>query len=63
MTRFGYTLMTEQAGPRALVEHAVRAEQAGFTDMALVQVGGESQEQSLAEVAEPLLKELRRASS
>ncbi|RJQ75193.1 TIGR03557 family F420-dependent LLM class oxidoreductase [Pseudonocardiaceae bacterium YIM PH 21723] len=28
--RFGYTLMTEQAGPRALVEHAVDAEQAGF---------------------------------
>ena len=26
----GYTLMTEQAGPRELVEHAVRAEQAGF---------------------------------
>ena len=30
MVRFGYTLMTEQAGPRALVEHAVAAEQAGF---------------------------------
>ncbi|WP_043726950.1 LLM class F420-dependent oxidoreductase [Kutzneria sp. 744] len=26
----GYTLMTEQAGPRALVEHAVHAERAGF---------------------------------
>ncbi|MFI9386944.1 LLM class F420-dependent oxidoreductase [Kutzneria sp. NPDC052558] len=26
----GYTLMTEQAGPRDLVEHAVRAERAGF---------------------------------
>jgi G6PDH family F420-dependent oxidoreductase len=30
MTSFGYTLMTEQAGPRALVDHAVRAEGAGF---------------------------------
>ncbi|MBP2337684.1 G6PDH family F420-dependent oxidoreductase [Saccharothrix coeruleofusca] len=28
--RIGYTLMTEQAGPRALVEHAGLAEQAGF---------------------------------
>jgi G6PDH family F420-dependent oxidoreductase len=30
MTSFGYTLMTEQAGPRELVDHAVRAEQVGF---------------------------------
>jgi G6PDH family F420-dependent oxidoreductase len=30
MTRFGYTLMTEQSGPKALVEYAVRAEQVGF---------------------------------
>ena len=30
MTNFGYTLMTEQAGPRELVSHAVRAEEAGF---------------------------------
>ena len=30
MTSFGYTLMTEQAGPAALVDHAVRAEEAGF---------------------------------
>jgi G6PDH family F420-dependent oxidoreductase len=30
MTRFGYTLMTEQTGPRELVDHAVRAERAGF---------------------------------
>lgn len=30
MVRFGYTLMTEQAGPRQLVEHAVAAERAGF---------------------------------
>lgn len=30
MVRFGYTLMTEQAGPRALVEHAGAAERAGF---------------------------------
>ncbi len=30
MTRFGYTLMTEQSGPRELVDWAVRAEDAGF---------------------------------
>jgi G6PDH family F420-dependent oxidoreductase len=30
MTRFGYTLMTEQSGPRELVGYAVGAEQAGF---------------------------------
>jgi G6PDH family F420-dependent oxidoreductase len=30
MTRFGYTLMTEQSGPRQLVDYAVSAEQAGF---------------------------------
>ncbi|HZA32199.1 MAG TPA: LLM class F420-dependent oxidoreductase [Propionibacteriaceae bacterium] len=28
--RFGYTLMTEQSGPRQLVEYAVAAEEAGF---------------------------------
>ncbi len=30
MTRFGYTLMTEQSGPKDLVRHAVAAERAGF---------------------------------
>jgi G6PDH family F420-dependent oxidoreductase len=30
MTRFGYTLMCEQSGPRELVRDAVRAERAGF---------------------------------
>ncbi|MGN6609807.1 MAG: LLM class F420-dependent oxidoreductase [Jatrophihabitans sp.] len=30
MTRFGYTLMTEQSDPRDLIRDAVRAEQAGF---------------------------------
>ena len=30
MTRFGYTLMCEQSGPRDLVRDAVRAEEAGF---------------------------------
>ncbi|GAA2543864.1 LLM class F420-dependent oxidoreductase [Mycolicibacterium diernhoferi] len=30
MTAFGYTLMTEQAGPKDLVRHAVSAEQVGF---------------------------------
>ncbi|MGW3247763.1 LLM class F420-dependent oxidoreductase [Streptomyces sp. NPDC001070] len=30
MTQFGYTMMTEQAGPQDLVTHVVRAEKAGF---------------------------------
>src|SRR5690606_1455159 len=30
MVRIGYTMMTEQAGPRELVGHLVRAEEAGF---------------------------------
>jgi G6PDH family F420-dependent oxidoreductase len=30
MTRFGYTLMTEQSGPKQLVNYAVSAERAGF---------------------------------
>ncbi len=30
MVQIGYTMMTEQAGPRDLVNHVVRAEQAGF---------------------------------
>jgi G6PDH family F420-dependent oxidoreductase len=30
MTRVGYTLMTEQSGPRELVGYAARAEEAGF---------------------------------
>ncbi|RUP34190.1 MAG: TIGR03557 family F420-dependent LLM class oxidoreductase [Mycolicibacterium sp.] len=30
MTSFGYTLMTEQCGPKELVRHAVRAEELGF---------------------------------
>ena len=37
--------------------------EAGFTDVALVQAGDESQEQFLAEVAGPLLEKLRAASS
>ena len=30
MTRFGYTLMTEQSGPKELVRYAAAAEQVGF---------------------------------
>ena len=30
MTRFGYTLMTEQSGPKELVANAEKAEQVGF---------------------------------
>lgn len=34
MVSFGYTLMTEQSGPRELVAHAVGAEEAGFAFLA-----------------------------
>jgi G6PDH family F420-dependent oxidoreductase len=37
--------------------------EAGFTDVALIQIGGETQEQFLAEAVDPLLKALRSASS
>jgi len=30
MTRFGYTLMTEQSGPKQLVDYAIQAERVGF---------------------------------
>jgi hypothetical protein len=30
MVQIGYTMMSEQAGPRDLVAHVVRAEEAGF---------------------------------
>lgn len=30
MVQFGYTMMTEQAGPKDLVDHVVQAERAGF---------------------------------
>src|SRR3954447_18857547 len=30
MTRYGYTLMTEQSGPREIVRYSAAAEQAGF---------------------------------
>src|ERR1700709_2361065 len=30
MTRFGYTLMTEQSGPKDLVDYAIAAEKVGF---------------------------------
>ncbi|MGO8850137.1 MAG: LLM class F420-dependent oxidoreductase, partial [Mycobacterium sp.] len=36
--------------------------EAGFTDVALVQIGGDTQERFLKEAAEPLLDALRDAS-
>ena len=46
----------------AIVEAVAPYWRAGFTDVALVQVGGESQERFLAEAAGPLLDRLREAS-
>ncbi|MCV7007755.1 MULTISPECIES: LLM class F420-dependent oxidoreductase [Mycobacterium] len=45
----------------AIVEAAKSYWEAGFTDIALIQIGGESQEQFLKEAAEPLLDALRSA--
>jgi G6PDH family F420-dependent oxidoreductase len=47
----------------AIVEAVKPYWEAGFTDIALVQVGDETQEQFLAEAAGPLLDKLRAASS
>ncbi|KRE42570.1 LLM class F420-dependent oxidoreductase [Knoellia sp. Soil729] len=43
----------------AIAEAVAEFDTAGFTDLALVQVGGEHQERFLAEAAEPLLAKLR----
>jgi G6PDH family F420-dependent oxidoreductase len=45
----------------AIVEGVKPFWEAGFTDVALVQIGGDTQEQFLAEVATPLLDKLRAA--
>ncbi len=47
----------------AIVEAVKPYWEAGFSDIALVQVGGETQERFLAEAAGPLLEKLRAASS
>jgi G6PDH family F420-dependent oxidoreductase len=46
----------------AIVEGVKPFWEAGFTDVALVQIGGDHQEQFFAEAAEPLLEKLRAAS-
>ena len=45
----------------AIVEAAQEYFAAGFTDVALVQIGDEAQDRFLAEAAEPLLARLRGA--
>ncbi len=47
----------------AIVEGVRPFWEAGFTDIALVQIGGEHQDEFLAEVATPLLDKLRAASA
>ncbi|KGN30593.1 N5,N10-methylene tetrahydromethanopterin reductase [Knoellia flava TL1] len=44
----------------AIAEAVAEFDKAGFTDLALVQIGGDHQEQFLAEAAGPLLERLRR---
>jgi hypothetical protein len=53
MANVGYTLMTEQAGPKDLVRWAFF--KAGFTDLALVQIGGTEPEQDRFLAAAPEL--------
>lgn len=55
MTRFGYTLMTEQSGPKDLVRYAVSAEPRGFA--------GATHSVRSEEAAKPLLAELRSAAA
>jgi hypothetical protein len=55
MTRFGYTLMAEQSGPKDLVRYAVSAEHRGFA--------GATHFVRPEEAAEPLLAELRSAAA
>jgi hypothetical protein len=47
----------------AIVEAVRPFWEGGFSDIALIQIGGESQELFLKEAAEPLLEALRTASS
>lgn len=47
----------------AIVQAAQSYWEAGFTDIALIQIGGQSQEQFLKEAAEPLLDALRSAAN
>lgn len=47
----------------AIVDGVMEYVKAGFTDIALVQIGDEAQDRFLAEAAEPLLAKLREASS
>lgn len=56
MVDIGYTMMTEQAGPRELVGHVVGAECAGFD---FIQVGGDHQEPYLGWAEQKLLPALR----
>jgi hypothetical protein len=41
MLRLGYKLMSEEHGPKDLVENAERAEKAGFDYIVLTQIGPE----------------------
>lgn len=61
MAQVGYTMMTEQAGPRDLVDHVVAAEHTGFDEIALVQIGGDYQEPFLSWSEKTLLPALRDA--
>jgi hypothetical protein len=47
----------------AIVEGVRPYWEAGFTDIALLQIGGETQDRFLKEAAEPLLGALREAAS
>jgi alkanesulfonate monooxygenase SsuD/methylene tetrahydromethanopterin reductase-like flavin-dependent oxidoreductase (luciferase family) len=59
MTRFGHSLMPGH--PDKVVDAVSAYWEAGFTDVALVQVGDEGQDRFLAEAAGPLLDKLRAA--
>jgi hypothetical protein len=61
MTLIGYTMMCEQAGPKQLVRDVALAEEAGFTHVALVQIGADTQGWFITWAAAELLPSLRAA--
>ena len=63
LARVALTVNADNAALDAIVEAVKPYWEAGYTDIALVQVGDETQERFLAEAAGPLLEKLRAASS
>jgi hypothetical protein len=59
MARWGYTMMTEQSPPDQLVRDVRAAEEAGFDEIALVQIGAAHQKPFFEWAEKELLPALR----